>query len=99
MCNTECHGCPFECSDYSEQIQNYGCLPTQYDILTMRYNHGKTWACHSDPTKPCTGAINRLKKLGLDYKVIDTTLQTEKTDWHLYIAESNDNYEVFREKF
>lgn len=80
MCNAMCHGCPFENSELSEQIQNYGCLPTSYEILIMRSHHGKTWACHSDPTKPCTGALRSLKGLGIPYKVIDPILITENTE-------------------
>ena len=76
--------CPFSYSDESEQAQNYGCLPEPYEILTMRINHGKTWACHSDSSKPCLGAIKALKEKGHDYKVIDTSLVTLNDDWSLF---------------
>jgi len=77
--------CPFAFTDESEQIQNYGCLPTPYEILKMRIDHNKTWACHSDLTKPCKGAIKFLKKKNLPYKVIDLKLVTENDDWSIYI--------------
>ena len=89
MCHTTKHcsesGCPFAFTDESEQIQNYGCLPTPYDIMVMRLKHGKTWACHSNPKKPCLGALEHLHKEGLQHKVIDKQLITENEDWSIYV--------------
>ena len=61
-CNTKIDSaCPFSFTEQSEYVQNLGCLPTPYEIRNMRVVHGKTWACHENPSKPCTGAINWLK--------------------------------------
>lgn len=76
--------CPFAFSELSEQVQNHGCLPSPQDIITMRVEHGKTWACHSYPTKPCLGALRLLKERGLPHEVIDPELITESHPWHLY---------------
>lgn len=78
------NGCPLALTDVSEEIQNYGCLPTGMDILVMRHVHGKTWACHSNPDKPCLGGLLELRRRGLEYKVINKELLTEESDWHLY---------------
>ena len=77
--------CPFAFNDKSEQVQNYGCLPTPYEIINMRVKYGKTWACHSNPKKPCLGALNSLKEKGLQYKVLDKELITEESNWGLFI--------------
>ena len=76
--------CPFSFTDASEQAQNYGCLPTPYQILEMKVHHGKTWACHSNPDQPCLGATKYFKEKGLIAKVTDKELLTENSDWHLY---------------
>ena len=84
----ECHihgACPFSFTNESDKVQNYGCLPTPYDIRNMRVNHGKTWACHEKPDTPCKGAINWLKEKELPYKVIDKELLTEQSEWNLYV--------------
>lgn len=73
--------CPFAFSDASEQAQNYGCLPSPWDIRNMRVHHGKTWACHEDITKPCIGALEFLKERGEPYKIIDAKLITDNDDW------------------
>lgn len=80
--------CPFAWTEASEQAQNYGCLPSQYDIVQMRVEHGKTWACHDEPTIPCIGAIKYLKEKGLPYTVIDPELLTEQTGWPDYCGEA-----------
>ena len=77
--------CPFAFTDMSDEIQNYGCLPTPQDIRNMRVEHGKTWACHEEPTKPCVGAIRWLRKEELPHQVVDPKLLTERSDWHLYV--------------
>jgi len=74
-------GCPFSFTGESDYIQNLGCLPTPYDIVTMRVDYGKTWSCHSNPRKPCLGALNYLRDLELPYKIIDKKLITEKDRW------------------
>ena len=78
------NSCPFAFTEESEQIQNYGCLPTPREIMNMRINHGKTWACHSNPDKPCLGAMEYLNRYGHPFKVIDRELVTEEDDWSKY---------------
>lgn len=80
--------CPFAFTDMSERVQNYGCLPTPAEIVTMRVEHGKTWACHNKPDQPCVGAIRHLKRSGKPHKIIDLELLNEQSTWHLYTREA-----------
>lgn len=73
--------CPFAWTQESEIAQNYGCLPTHHDIVIMRTEHGKTWACHDDYSKPCVGAISFLKEKGLPHKIVDKELISLDVDW------------------
>ncbi len=77
--------CPFAFTQESESIQNLGCLPTPQDIVSMRLDFGKTWACHDDRSKPCAGAIAHMKKDDIDCKVIDSDLLTLDDQWHLFV--------------
>lgn len=87
MCNQKCSNttCPFAYTFESETIQNYGCLPTPPQIVYMRTEYGKTWACHSNPTVPCVGGIAELKRKNLPHSTLE--LITEDDPWHLYIPE------------
>lgn len=76
--------CPFSFTFKSEEVQNYGCLPSPYDIIQMRTEHGKTWACHSNTTKPCLGALKYMKEQNIDCSVIDKELVTDECDWSQY---------------
>jgi hypothetical protein len=97
-----CHvdgSCPFACSEASDIAQNYGCLSTAYDIKIMRLQYGKTWACHSDTTKPCQGAVQYLKRNGEDASVIDSELITEESDWGEFITPSEKTRQYIKSKF
>lgn len=78
--------CPFAMTDASDVVQNYGCLPTPFEIIYMRAVHGKTWACHSEPSKPCMGAIRALAANLLPYTVDDPELVTEQTNWSEFVG-------------
>jgi len=47
----------------------------------MRQVHGRTWACHSNPSKPCLGALKYQEEEGLECQVIDSRLLTENHHW------------------
>lgn len=87
-------GCPFACTENSEVLQNHNCLLTPKEIIEMKLFHGKFWACHSDPTKPCLGAINRFMAAGLVPKIKPEDLITiNDVEWRKTLSDST--YKVF----
>ena len=67
-CNSNCTACPFSTSEEAEQTQNWGCLPSPFEILEMKRTADKNWPCHEDETRICAGFVSRCRELGLDYK-------------------------------
>lgn len=76
--------CPFAFTDLNETIQSYGCIPTPHEIRTMRVEHAKTWAYHSNYREPYTDAIRWLKENWYPHKIVDTELLNERSDWSRY---------------
>lgn len=68
MCNGICKACPLALTDESEKVQNYGCLPSAYEIARMKLDHNKNWHCHEDQDKLCVGYLQWAKEKGWDYK-------------------------------
>jgi hypothetical protein len=60
-----CNGCPFNCTEESEQIQNYACLPSGYDIINYYQQEGKVWACHENSKIKCKGFLLHAKENGM----------------------------------
>jgi hypothetical protein len=57
----------------------------------MRIVHGKTWVCHVEPSKPCTGALKYLKENGHPYSIVDNELVTEPDDWSVFLNGTSNN--------
>lgn len=74
-----CNGCPILIHTLQgEIVSNYGCLPCYSEVLKWYKDTGKVWACHENPTKPCTGFLKSAKKKGENVVVTkDTMLITE----------------------
>ena len=56
-----CECCPFAFTDASEEVQNYGCLPTPFEIIEMKRETGHNWSCHSNEKKICKGFVEHVK--------------------------------------
>lgn len=50
-----CNSCPFNYTEESMMVQNYGCLRSKQDILKLKDETGHNWACHSNNKKVCGG--------------------------------------------
>ncbi len=63
-----CEACPFEETEASVQAQNWACLPTPSEALTIKRETGKNWCCHEDESRPCAGFIAVCRELGIETK-------------------------------
>jgi len=99
--NKICHkdgSCPFAQTEESEYTQNTGCFAISF------WNHGdeiavrKTWACHSDTSRPCQGAIRHLKRNNENASVIDPVLITEESDWGSICKPSQETSDYIKSK-
>lgn len=63
-----CPGCPFNegLTDEASRAQNYGCLPTAYDIIRLKRDTGHNWACHDNENATCAGLCHSAKEQSLD---------------------------------
>lgn len=52
-----CPTCPFNAghTEDADAVQNYGCLPTGADIVTLKRDSGQNWTCHGNERKVCAG--------------------------------------------
>jgi hypothetical protein len=69
-----CLTCPFNDgnTEAASIVQNYGCLPTKFEILRMKDNENKEWRCHDDLSLICGG-------LAAEREVGDGIYADEKT--------------------
>lgn len=63
-----CKTCPFAMTEESERVQNWGCLPCEFEIMQVKRETDKNWSCHMDETRMCSGFVEAARELGLDYK-------------------------------
>lgn len=56
-----CNGCPFldGITDEASQNQNYGCLPTSFDMLQHFDERGVSISCHRKGDLLCGGLLER----------------------------------------
>jgi hypothetical protein len=50
-----CNSCPFNHTEESEMVQNYGCLRSKKEILQLKDETGHNWACHTNNKRVCDG--------------------------------------------
>lgn len=87
--------CPLAYNEVSENAQQYGCLPSGFDIVVMKIKYNRTWACHSNPTQPCLGGLKILKKNNMPYKV-EGELLTLESNWEDFISISEEEHNIIR---
>lgn len=51
-----CTHCPFNDTYEAIQAQNWGCLPSPYEVKQQMDATGKNWACH-ETKKLCQGLV------------------------------------------
>lgn len=76
-----CVTCPFSENDGAEELLNYGCLPTPYDILKMKKESGHNWACHYNENSLCRGLVEHNEKYNSDLNLTTGNLISYET-WY-----------------
>ena len=53
----KCSTCPFNegLNEPATEAQNYGCLPTAFDIINAKDKYNENWLCHSNEKLICAG--------------------------------------------
>lgn len=67
-----CNGCPFNHTDESDKIQNYGCLPSGGQILNRYKTSDEVWMCHSNEDRICQGLK---EEVGAEFKTNNKTIR------------------------
>lgn len=59
-----CTTCPFNdgITDEASQAQNYGCLPTRFDMMKHFDQKGVSISCHNSAHKRCIGYYKSAQK-------------------------------------
>lgn len=77
-----CVTCPFSCNAEAEQVQNYGCLPTPFNIIDMKAKSGHNWSCHHDANVLCGGFASFIKTERPDLDIHKGNLISYETWYH-----------------
>lgn len=77
-----CVTCPFSCNEHAEQAQNYGCLPSPFQIIEMKRKSGHNWACHSNENVLCGGFAKFIKDECPDLDIHTGNLISYETWYH-----------------
>jgi hypothetical protein len=82
-CNFDgCITCPFAFTDESEEVQNYGCLPSAYDIIQMKKKSGHNWSCHGNESVMCGGFAQYVREYHPELDLSVGNLISYKTWYH-----------------
>lgn len=82
-----CKHCPFAFTDDSEEVQNYACLPSPYDIIQMKRKSGHNWSCHSNEKMICKGFVNHVKE-AKEKNWVDNLSDIDVTQGNLILYET-----------
>jgi len=82
-----CECCPFAFTDASEEVQNYGCLPTPFDIIQMKRKSGHNWSCHGNENRICQGFVEHVKFMN-EHGTVDKLMDIDTSKGNLISYET-----------
>lgn len=62
-----CSGCPFSCTEESDIISNYGCLPDNNELIELVKTRNVNWSCHAEQNVICGGLVAALKENNIPF--------------------------------